>query len=274
VHRRSFARSSALALPVLFALAACASLPSLPGLTRKKTNDGLIEVDELLSRVEAVQVEAQLGRQRSGDAYEALRAILAADFDGDPVAAYAQLSDALESSKQQAEKLAKSVAPMKKTAEGVFEEWTASLESFGSTEMRQRSQTRLEESRSRYDAILTKAVSAQLAYDAFNADLEDHALFLEHDFNTAAVAAIEDEVESLGERARELDGRLQSCAAASKAYLESSALRGQLAVPGSEVRSGARSDAGAAPRKRRAKPVTPPASDEEEAVEPELEGTP
>jgi hypothetical protein len=91
---------------------------------------------------------------------------------------------AVEASPDQAKALQKSVRPLRKTGESMLARWTENLESFGNISMRQRSQERLEETRRRYDAILAAAVAAQLAYDAFNGDLSDHALFLEHDFNT------------------------------------------------------------------------------------------
>jgi hypothetical protein len=177
------------------ALSACA----IPGFSQKK-DDGLSKVDDLLSKIEQVQAESVLSKERSAAAIDALTVMVDPDFSGDPVASYGQLSSAIKESKSQAQKLAGSIAPMKSTATVVFDEWTASLESFGNTKMRKHSQARLEQTRTRYEAVLQRAVAAQISYDALNADLHDHALFLEHDFNPEAVALLAEDVGSLDEQ--------------------------------------------------------------------------
>lgn len=204
-------------------LGACSGLTTL-GVKK----GGLERVDELLSHVERVQVEAAVAKERAQSAVESLRTLVAPEFKGDPAVGHATLVSAVEQSDEQAEALQASVKPLRKTGEKVFERWTADLESFGNLAMRQRSQERLEETRRRYDAILAAAVSAQLAYDAFNGDLSDHALFLEHDFNTTSVALIAQELDGLKSRGRELAKRLDACAAACQAYVEFSAPKAQV----------------------------------------------
>ncbi len=229
---RSPVRSLVVSLPAIVALAACASMP---GFSSKKS-DGLSRVDELLSQVERVQVESVVAKERSDAALAALETMVDTEFDGDPVIAYQDLDKSLDESRTQAKKLSGSVQPMKSLADDVFEEWTASLESFGNTKMRQRSQARLEATRARYHAVLESAVAAQIAYDSFNADVADHALFLEHDFNAEAVQMIAGDVESLGDQKKELDSRLDHCVAATKKYVENAALRGQLEQPAEEAK--------------------------------------
>ena len=204
-------------------LGGCESLTS-----SLKSSDGLERVDELLSHVERVQVESAVSKERAQAALEGLRALLAPEFRGDAAAAHTQLVTVVEQSIEQAEMLKRSMKPLKRTGEKVFEQWTADLESFGNISLRQRSQERLEATRTRYDAILSSAVAAQLAYDAFNGDLSDHALFLEHDFNSAAVAMIAGEQESLRSRAKELARRLDACAFACQNYVQFSAPGNQL----------------------------------------------
>jgi hypothetical protein len=75
-----------------------------------------------------------------------------------------------------------------------------------------------------------------VSYDAFNSDLNDNALFLQHDFNAGAVATIAAEVEVLVTQAQELDARLDATSSAAKSYVESNALRGQIAVAATDAR--------------------------------------
>ncbi|HZO08559.1 MAG TPA: DUF2959 family protein, partial [Myxococcota bacterium] len=194
---------------------------------------------------------------------------LAPEFRGDPVEGHKALVAAVEQSEEQAEALQGSVRPMRKTADSVFARWTADLESFGNISLRTRSQERLEETRKRYDAILATAVSAQLAYNSYNSDLKDNALFLEHDFNATAVQSIAGELDGLRARGKELARRLDACAAACQAYVEFSAPSAQVAPE--DAPSDPQDAAPAGPKKPGTKTTTklPPKSTRTPASGPE-----
>jgi ElaB/YqjD/DUF883 family membrane-anchored ribosome-binding protein len=264
-------RSLVLAVPFLVLAAGCSTFEVL-GISHK---DGLEQVDELLTCVERVQVDSAVSKERSQAALEALRTLIAPEFRGDPVTAHQQFVAAVEQSEEQAEALQDDARPLRKTAESVFARWTEDLESFGNLAMRQRSQERLEETRRRYDAIMSAAVAAQLAYDAFNGDLGDHALFLEHDFNATSVGLASQELDGLKSRARELAKRLDACIAACQAYVEFSAPRAE--VPGASTNAPAQTSETAttpeapaktekkpAPKKKAAAKVNPTPSDKQD----------
>ena len=217
--RRQFAAGFAVVLPVLLGLSACMS---------SEKNEGLTRVDDLLTRVEQVQIESLVAREKASGAFDALGLIVAPEFQGDPMLVYDELLKQIEASKAQARKLEQTVEPMKRTADIVFQSWTMDLEKFGNTNLRQQSQSRLAETRARYSAVHDAAVAALVSINAFNADLNDQALFLGHDFNVAAVAVIAAEVPGLTSHARDLGRRLNACVTASKEYISSSALRGQM----------------------------------------------
>jgi hypothetical protein len=237
-------------LAVLLA-SACSSLEIL-GIRQES---GLEQVDELLSDVESVRAESALAKERAQAALECLRELIVPDFKGDAAATHARFVAAVEQSEEQADALQESVRPLRRTGEAVFTRWAEDLESFGNLAMRQRSQERLEETRRRYDAILAAAVSAQLAYDAYNGDLSDHALFLEHDFNATSVALVSQELDGLRSRGRELAKRLDACGAACLACVEFSAPSdqvspaGQAATTSAEPEAQAQSTSEAGPKK-------------------------
>lgn len=214
-------------LPFLVLLASGCSMKAL-GIRQR---DGLVEVDQLLSHVERVQVESAVARERTHAAVESLRKMVAPEFKGDPIVAHQEFEAAVEEVEDQARALLGSVRPLKSTGERVFASWAENLESFGNVSMRQRSQERLEETRRRYDAILAAAGMAQLALDAFHRDLADQALFLEHDFNASSVALVAQELEGLKSRGRELAKRLDATIAACRAYVEFTAPGAQLEPP-------------------------------------------
>ena len=219
MRRRQQVQTTAWLLPLTLSLFSCASTGKSQGLTN---------VDDLLTRVEQVQIESVVAREKASAAFDAFGQIVAPDFQGDPMVVFNALIEKIGASKEQAKKLEASVEPMTQVADGVFLSWTMDLEKFGNTNLRQASQTRLAETRSRYSAVHDAATAALVSIKAFNADLSDQALFLEHDFNAASVAVIALEVPALTNQARDLGKRLNDCSKTSKAYITASALRGQV----------------------------------------------
>lgn len=194
----------------------------------RSSDNGLTNVDELLTRIEKVQVESLVAKERARAAYDTLVASVSPDFSGSAVAQYAELEKAIDVSEKQAKALAETIPALKASAASVFERWTKDLESFGNTRMRQRSQERMEATREHYELIVRQALASQVSFEALNADLKDHALFLEHDFNAESAAMIADDVTALEARVAELDGRLDAAIQSSKRYIASRALRGEV----------------------------------------------
>lgn len=194
----------------------------------KRSDNGLTNVDELLTRIEKVQVESLVAKERARAAYDTLAATVAPDFDGEALKQFEQLEKSIEDSEKQAQALGETVPALKSAANSVFERWTKDLESFGNTRMRQRSQERMEATREHYEMILRQTVSSQLAMEALNADISDHALFLGHDFNSESAEMIRDDVAALESRIAELDGRLDATIQSAKQYIASRALRGEV----------------------------------------------
>lgn len=221
-----------LGLPLL-ALAGCSSMAGLFGESGGK---GLNLVDDLLDRVEGVHVEAVLSRERIKESLSSLYSMVSPDFDGDPLEAYTLFEDAVQKSKEQARELDRAVEPMKQVADDVFARWSKNLEGISNQAMRQHSQTRLEETRRRYQAILDAVEPARVSYLEFNTVLSDHALFLKNDFNASSVAEIEQEVVDLVDMARKLDVQFVATQDAAQAYVRSTALRGQEQLSRSQAR--------------------------------------
>jgi hypothetical protein len=224
VIRSTFARPVATILPILLGLAACASTTEQSASIRK--------VDDLLTSIETVQVDVTVAKEKAHTALASLTTLVSPNFTGDAAKAYATLKQGIEDSEKQTLELRRSLAPMSDAAESVFQRWSSDLEAFGNARMRQRSQERFDETRNRYQALLTSSQSSLLSFDSFNADLRDQALFLGSDLNASAIAAITPDVRVLHQQVVDLDKRADACAAAARAYVESAALYGQVEAAG------------------------------------------
>lgn len=203
-------------IPLTAALSSCSMFSS--------SQSDLADLDELIAKIERVHVETELAKAKSQAALGQLRTITAPEFQGDVLAAFAQLEAAVTQSQDQGEKLRTSVSEMRGTAEPLFDRWRGNLLSFTNPQMRQRSQARLEETKANYQAILTAVEPAQSTLDALNLGLRDVALFLSNDFNTASLTAVDPDVRNLTNLGAELDARLNASLDAALAYVDRNAL--------------------------------------------------
>lgn len=208
------------------------SCSSLRGVFDRGGDHGLEEVDSLLGTVERAHLECELSKAESSSALDALHTVVAPDFRGDAIMAYEALVVTLERSLEQAEALRETIEPMDTAAERVAVDWEADLAAFGSEVMREKSRARLAQTTTAYLAVQQPLRAAAKAYDVFNVGLADHVLYLEHDLNPSAVAAIEDELVTLTALQADLDAKLELCMGAASDYVRAAALNGQLAPPG------------------------------------------
>lgn len=222
MNRRTFSKSLSLSLVV-----ACAAACSV--LSDGKQSVSLTQVDELVSAIERVHVESELSRERMREGITALHALVSPDIE-DPIVLYADFAEAIKNSETRARALRNAIQPMKNAAGPFFSKWSSDLESFSSVQMRQRSETRYNATRARYDAIVAAVDPALTTYDAFNVGLHDHALFLGHDLNPSSIAEVEDAVRALTELAAKLDGQFAKVLEASRAYVQAAGLPMQAEV--------------------------------------------
>lgn len=199
---------------------------------------GLAKVDDLVDRIERVHVESELAKEAAKSAVRRLRTLASPGFAGDPVETHQELSLAVDTSESQAARLTESVESMEAAAEPVFDQWRADLDAIVSARVRTRSEQRLRDTRNRYAAIVAAVKPAMEEYEALNRNLRDLTLFLGHDFNASAIAAVDEDVQALEQQVLALDGQLEECLAAAQTYLDAAAVDSgpdSLAVPPGDI---------------------------------------
>jgi hypothetical protein len=209
-----------------FALCAAVLLPAaaLPACATGAKGDGLAEVNELVGAIERVHTNSELAQERVHLAVRELMSLMVFDFSGDAVSAYAAFATAVDESTRHLDELRESIESMKESSEPVFTRWAEDLDSFKSMEMRLRSQSRLKETRERYDAVVSAAELALAGYDTLNVRLCDYSVYLGNDFNASSVAAIQGDVRSLDQVVSALDQRFDQCQEAARVYIDAAAL--------------------------------------------------
>lgn len=201
------------------------------GCVSQKSGASLVQVDQLVTAIERVDTGTTLAQERLHDALLALKGLVALDFGADVPGAYAATDQAITAAGAQITALDGEVKKMKSLADPMFKRWAADLDTFESLELRLKSQNRLAQTRQRYDAIVQSVEPAQAAFGALHKQLADCTLFLKHDLNASACAALRPDVAALSLATQELDAQLLACGAAAKDYVESVALPAPVAEP-------------------------------------------
>jgi hypothetical protein len=218
----SHARSIGLATVLLASgLGACATTQQSASIQR---------VDHLVSRVEAVHLEAELAKSSVYDAMVTLRPVMV-PTEGDPAALFQGFMGALANAEERAAKLRGVITPMEYSARDVFSRWERDLRDFANDEMRERSRDRMLATRMHYDAVARSARRASASFDELNGALRDVGLFLGHDFNPTAIALVQEDALAIRDRAQVLGAELDKCMAAAAQYVKSAAPLGVAIKP-------------------------------------------
>jgi len=113
---------------------------------------------------------------------------------GDLEATYKKLSGELESSEDSAKAVRKRIDDVESVADALFSEWEQELGQYSSSDLRRKSQAKLTQTKSRYKDMLSAMKRAEQRIDPVLRPLRDQVLYLKHNLNARALAAIKGEL--------------------------------------------------------------------------------
>jgi len=186
-----------------------AALPILAvaGLAAAQSNEGVKQVERLVkasgTTVKAI-ADTKVQLMKTMDVYNALMA----DDAKDRKKLYGTLQKEMANVDKQRAKIDDESAAMKAEADALFRQWTESSAAIDSADLRQRSEERLQNTKSSYAEIETVGQRAAELYGPFMNDLQDQVTYLGHDLNPGAVASLKPEAAKLNEKASALIERI------------------------------------------------------------------
>ena len=113
---------------------------------------------------------------------------------GDLEATYKKLSGELESSEDSAETVRKRIRDVESVADALFSEWETELGQYSSADLRRKSEAKLSQTNSRYKEMLGAMNRAEQRIDPVLKPLRDQVLYLKHNLNARALAAMKGEL--------------------------------------------------------------------------------
>jgi hypothetical protein len=148
--------------------------------------------DLLVSRVEQARDSQQAAKEQFQSALERFRAVV--NFRGGELEAkYNELNAELERSEARAQTVHQRIAAVEDVAEALFKEWEAELAQYTNETLRRASARQLAQTRQRYTPLLRTMKRAEAQMAPVLAAFHDQVLFLKHNLNARAIAAIRQE---------------------------------------------------------------------------------
>ena len=149
--------------------------------------------DLLVDRVEAGREDQEEAKQQFRTALERFSEVVKVE-PTDLKRKYDTLSAELSRSEAKANDVTERIAAIEQVADDLFEEWKTELNQYSSYDLRRASEQQLDETRQRYQTLITAMKRAEQKMQPVLSALRDHVLFLKHNLNAQAVASLRGEL--------------------------------------------------------------------------------
>ena len=154
---------------------------------------GYAKRDILSSRVKSARDAQEDAKKEIQSTLEQFGKVVSYE-GGDLESTYKKLRGELESSEDSAVAVRKKIADVESVADALFSEWEQELGQYSSAELRRKSQTKLTQTKGRYKDMLAAMKRAEQRIDPVLRPLRDQVLYLKHNLNARALAAIKGEL--------------------------------------------------------------------------------
>ena len=152
---------------------------------------GYAKRDILSSRVKSArdaQEEAKKDIQNALDQFGKVVAYQGGNLE----TTYKKLNSELQSSEDSAKTVRKRIEDIESVADALFSEWTTELGQYSSADLRRKSEAKLTQTQIRYNNMLGAMKRAEQRIDPVLKPLRDQVLYLKHNLNARALAAIKE----------------------------------------------------------------------------------
>ncbi|MDP3089135.1 MAG: DUF2959 domain-containing protein [Nitrospira sp.] len=154
---------------------------------------GYAKRDILSSRVKSARNAQEDAKKEIQSALEQFGKVVGYQ-GGDLETTYKKLNSELESSEDSAEAVRKRIKDVESVADSLFAEWKTELGQYSSADLRRKSEERLTQTKARYNEMLGAMKKAEQRIDPVLKPLRDQVLYLKHNLNARALAAIKGEL--------------------------------------------------------------------------------
>jgi hypothetical protein len=154
---------------------------------------GYAKRDILNSRVKSARDAQEDAKKEIQSALEGFGKVVSY-HGGDLEATYKTLNSELQRSEDSAETVRKRIRDVENVADALFSEWETELGQYSSANLRRKSEAKLTQTNARYKDMLGAMNRAEQRIDPVLKPLRDQVLYLKHNLNARALAAMKGEL--------------------------------------------------------------------------------
>lgn len=152
--------------------------------------------DILVSEVDDARDSQEQAKEQFSSALEQFSALI--DFEGGELEkAYQRLDNEFERSEEKAAQVSQNINDVEQVARALFREWEDELDAYTDQNLRNASEQQLEATRAQYEQLIVVMRRAEDKMQPVLNAFQDQVLFLKHNLNARAIAALEGTVASL-----------------------------------------------------------------------------
>jgi|SRR6056297_1403199 len=198
----------------VFAVTGCQSVQY-----RALESVGIEKRDVLSSRVDNAAEAQDEAVEQFTSALEQFRATVEVD-GGDLEKTYSRLEREYERSQSQAEEVSDRIDAIEDVANALFEEWAEELELYSDPDLKRRSEDILRQTRQRYRRMMQAMRDAESSMPPVLDVFQDQVLFLKHNLNAMAIAAIRDELAEVEQATEDLISAMNQSISEARSFID------------------------------------------------------
>ncbi|MDE0766914.1 MAG: DUF2959 family protein [Opitutaceae bacterium] len=145
--------------------------------------------DILVDRVEEAKGAQENARAQFANAFDEFLAVSQVDIQ-DLKSAYDRIEDSFQRSERDAQAVWDRIDSIKRVGKALFKEWEDELNQYASLELRRSSEDQMNRTRALYSRLITAMENAASKMASVLDAFRDQTLFLKHNLNAQAVAAL------------------------------------------------------------------------------------
>jgi DNA repair exonuclease SbcCD ATPase subunit len=152
--------------------------------------------DLLVSRVQGARDAQQEAKEQFESALEQFQSVLGTT-GGSLEQSYKTLNREYKRSESKAKAVHERIAAVENVATALFKEWQAELDQYANLTLRRRSESQLQQTQRQYQQLLGAMKRAEGKIDPVLTAFHDQVLFLKHNLNAQAIAALQSELQTI-----------------------------------------------------------------------------
>ena len=181
---------------------------------------GVEKRDILVDRVEEARDAQQETKEEFTDALEQFTSLV--EYDGGELEkVYDKLSAQFARSEKAAKEVRERIGKIETVASDLFAEWSEEIEQYSNPELRRKSREALVQTEASYLTLLRKMKAAEATMYPVLDLFRDQVLFLKHNLNARAIAALDTETSVIEAQVRRLIEEMNASIAEADAFISS-----------------------------------------------------